>query len=190
MKKITMLSVLSLSVLLLAGCGRKQANQTQPTTPAPVAQQPTQPVANQKKVVFKTDTFGFQLTMPKEWSEYAVYYDFSGCSGGCTTIDFLLPTKDKNYVGYNMELNGKKYVSMMKINAWAPPSFDERVKSTECKNAPCPDAATVIKRSNDYVFTMDGPQDAPEDFGSLPYQVGLDYPTNFQKYFKFDLISQ
>lgn len=39
MKKTIALSVLSLGVLFLAGCGQQQASQTKPTTSTPVAQQ-------------------------------------------------------------------------------------------------------------------------------------------------------
>jgi hypothetical protein len=47
MKRIVTLSALSLGILFLAGCGQEIVSQTQPTTPAPVAQVPTEPVVTQ-----------------------------------------------------------------------------------------------------------------------------------------------
>jgi hypothetical protein len=44
MKKIVTLSALSLGFLFLAGCGQQPVSQTQPTVPAPVAQQKEQPI--------------------------------------------------------------------------------------------------------------------------------------------------
>ena len=47
MKKVLAISSVLLGVVFLAGCGQQPVSQTQPTTPAPVAQTPTQPVATQ-----------------------------------------------------------------------------------------------------------------------------------------------
>lgn len=47
MKKVLAISSMLLGVVFLAGCGQKPVSQTQPTTPAPVAQTPAQPVATQ-----------------------------------------------------------------------------------------------------------------------------------------------
>ncbi len=47
MKKVLAISSVLLGVVFLAGCGQQPVSQTQPTTPAPVAQTPAQPVATQ-----------------------------------------------------------------------------------------------------------------------------------------------
>lgn len=47
MKKVLAISSVLFGVVFLAGCGQQPVSQTQPTTPAPVAQTPAQPVATQ-----------------------------------------------------------------------------------------------------------------------------------------------
>lgn len=47
MKKVIAMSLVLLGVVFLAGCGQQPVSQSQPTTPAPVAQAPMQPVATQ-----------------------------------------------------------------------------------------------------------------------------------------------
>lgn len=66
MKKIITLSASLLGVVFLAGCGQQQTSQTQPTTPAPVVQQPTQ------GLVYTNTQYGFQLTLPDSWKGYSV----------------------------------------------------------------------------------------------------------------------
>jgi hypothetical protein len=86
MRKIVTLSVLSLGVLFLAGCGQQQTSQKQPTTPAPVAQKSAQPVVTQpvrvpvdtinsydtnKWFVYTNDKYGYSFKYPNiRWVMY------------------------------------------------------------------------------------------------------------------------
>ena len=144
-------------------------------------------VVPQKETVFINNNLGFQLTMPKEWGGHAAYLDYNGCMGNCTAVNILLPTKEAGG-GHEMQVGDKKYFSMMKINAWAVPKFEEVSNSQECKEGPCPSITGVIGRNENYVFTLDGSQDAPNDLQGEVYEVGLNFPENFNKYFKFELI--
>ena len=68
MKKVITISSVLLGVVFLAGCGQQPVSQTQPTTPAPVAQTPTQPAP----VISITKTYanakyGFEFSYPNEF---------------------------------------------------------------------------------------------------------------------------
>lgn len=69
MKKIIMLSALVLGVFVLAGCGQQQTSQTQPTTPTPVVQTPTQKNNETASWQTYTDQTGeFVLKYPSDWT--------------------------------------------------------------------------------------------------------------------------
>ena len=70
MKKIVTLSVLSLGILFLAGCGQQPVGQNQPTAPAPVAQQLTQSTAVATVPVdwqvYTNTKYGFEFMHPSD----------------------------------------------------------------------------------------------------------------------------
>ncbi len=76
MKKVLAISSVLLGVVFLAGCGQQPVSQTQPTAPAPVAQTPTQPVANNQTVpadtsnwkAYSNNTYNFSLKYPANLS--------------------------------------------------------------------------------------------------------------------------
>jgi len=75
MKKVLAISSVLLGVVFLAGCGQQPVSQTQPTTPAPVAQTPTQPVATQQstdsttvsKNLFTNPNGKYSFELPSAW---------------------------------------------------------------------------------------------------------------------------
>ncbi|OGF28273.1 hypothetical protein A2477_00425 [Candidatus Falkowbacteria bacterium RIFOXYC2_FULL_47_12] len=90
MKKLLAISSVLLGVVFLAGCGQQQTSQIQPTTPAPVAQTPEQPVATQTAPIDETSSWqtyssvalGYEIKYPKNWTKI----NTSGCqadSDGC-----------------------------------------------------------------------------------------------------------
>lgn len=188
MRKIIALSALLLGVVVLAGCGRQPVSQTQPTMPAPVAQQNTSQ-QTPKAVVYKNINVGFQLTMPKEWNEYLALYEMD--SGSYGTVEFFLPTKDKNWAD-TLAGNDKEYASLMIVKVWDRNYWNEKLKSKECKETPieCPPESEIIAQNNEYIYTVSGGQDCPSDLCAEPYLIGLNFPTNFQKYFKLELINE
>jgi hypothetical protein len=83
MKKVIMLSSALLGVFFLAGCGQQPVSQTQPTTPAPIAQAPTQPVATQPTTPatqpasetssmqkYQNEKYGYSVNYPNGWFSY------------------------------------------------------------------------------------------------------------------------
>jgi len=76
MKKVLAMSSVLLGVVFLAGCGQQPVSQIQPTTPAPVAQTPVQPVATQPVPASETVNWqtytntksAFSISVPKEWT--------------------------------------------------------------------------------------------------------------------------
>ncbi len=76
MKKIVALSFAVLGIVFLAGCGQQPVSQTQPTTPAPVVQQPAaNPSAQQNSNPTATvpngwqayKNLGFEINYPTAW---------------------------------------------------------------------------------------------------------------------------
>lgn len=66
MKKLILLSSALLGVVFLAGCGQQPARQTQSTTPAPAAEQPTvNQTANWK--TYTSEKYGFSFQYPNDW---------------------------------------------------------------------------------------------------------------------------
>jgi hypothetical protein len=78
MKKILAISSVLLGVVFLAGCGQQPVSQTQPTTPVPVAQTPTQPVATQPApttealVTYTNTKYGIEFRYPNNFGEQIV----------------------------------------------------------------------------------------------------------------------
>ncbi len=84
MKKVLAMSSVLLGVVFLAGCGQQPVSQTRPTTPAPVAQTPTQPVATQpaqqpvasnpaeNKIVYTNNEYKFKIALPEAYKEYRI----------------------------------------------------------------------------------------------------------------------
>ena len=82
MKKVLAMSSVLLGVVFLAGCGQQPVSQTRPTTPAPVAQTPTQPVATQpaqqpvasnpaeNKIVYTNNEYKFKIALPEAYKDY------------------------------------------------------------------------------------------------------------------------
>jgi hypothetical protein len=75
MKKIATLSVLSLGILFLAGCGKQPVSQTQPIALAPVVQTPAQQLATPpidevaSWKMYTNPTFGYSIKYPATWTE-------------------------------------------------------------------------------------------------------------------------
>lgn len=76
MKKVSALSLALIGIVFLAGCGEQPLSQTQSTTPAPVAQAPAQPVANNQTAPadisnwksYSNNTYNFSLKYPANLS--------------------------------------------------------------------------------------------------------------------------
>jgi hypothetical protein len=72
MKKLVTISSTLLGVVFLAGCGQQPVSQTQPVVPAPVAQQPAQPVtnkqANSNQKTFQDASLNYTINYPSDWS--------------------------------------------------------------------------------------------------------------------------
>ncbi|OGI35549.1 MAG: hypothetical protein A2259_00285 [Candidatus Moranbacteria bacterium RIFOXYA2_FULL_43_15] len=91
MKKIVTLSALSLGILFLAGCGQQPVSQTNPTIPAPIAQQNEQSTSNPAN----------QMTVPAETLNYCgkSFVAEKMEINGVDIVDRILQlytTKDKN----------------------------------------------------------------------------------------------
>jgi len=66
MKKFLVISSVLLGVVFLAGCGQQPVSQTQPTTPASVAQQPKQPTDETASwQTYRNEKQGFEFKYPK-----------------------------------------------------------------------------------------------------------------------------
>jgi len=80
MTKIITISSMLLGVVFLTGCSQQPVSQTQPTTPAPVAQQATQPVVTQPTQpnnvatvsadwkTYQDQEYGYQFQYPNDWN--------------------------------------------------------------------------------------------------------------------------
>lgn len=91
MKKVLATSSVLLGVVFLAGCGHQPVNQTQPTTPAPVAQTPTtnQPVSNipvtndsSAMKTYSSQKYGFSLSYPGNYKIKETNYEQEPQPGG------------------------------------------------------------------------------------------------------------
>jgi hypothetical protein len=71
MKKVLAISSVLLGVAFLAGCGQQPVSQTQPTTPAPVAQAPITPAVTQNYIEVKE--LGFKIPVSSEMSQKITY---------------------------------------------------------------------------------------------------------------------
>lgn len=88
MKKVLAISSVLFGVVFLAGCGQQPVSQTQPTTPAPVAQAPAQPVATQPAPTTPASTqnyievkeFGIKIPVSAEMNG-DISYKVSGQAG-------------------------------------------------------------------------------------------------------------
>jgi PBP1b-binding outer membrane lipoprotein LpoB len=94
MKKVLAISSVLLGVVFLAGCGQKPVSQTQPTTPAPVAQKSAnnQQVATQSAPTtapvdetaswqtYSNASLGFTVSYPKNWKTMSLANNFQGIS--------------------------------------------------------------------------------------------------------------
>lgn len=82
MKEILAISSVLLGVVFLAGCGQQPVSQTQPTTPAPVAQTPTQPAPTTSALGITEKTISdFGKIGYSNWKTYSL-----------KTLQFDLPT--------------------------------------------------------------------------------------------------
>ncbi len=81
MKKVLAISSVLFGVVFLTGCGQQPVSQAQPTTPAPVAQTPAQPVATQQpetskpaenSIVYVNNEYKFKIILPEAYKDYKV----------------------------------------------------------------------------------------------------------------------
>ncbi|OGI36240.1 MAG: hypothetical protein A2259_02340 [Candidatus Moranbacteria bacterium RIFOXYA2_FULL_43_15] len=174
MKKVIMSSSVLLGVILLAGCG-KQQTQNQLTTPAPVAQQsqptqkqPSQPqnVPNQQPkqegIVYKNDTYGFELTLPKGWEKYTVAVENEptpDCKD-CANIFFQLPSAGVPKIATVFSIGVRDLASAQKI-----------AKTVGCDKTPdlaeCPNSKWHLANSAKYSFFYSSNPEVPQDLKNM-----------------------
>ncbi|MFA6145990.1 MAG: hypothetical protein WC697_01500 [Patescibacteria group bacterium] len=143
MKKIIALSFLSLGLVLLTGCSQQQINQNQSTTPAPVVQQPSQPIVNENQnsqstvvqsqdtnlqvnqpqdIVYSNLTYGFTLTLPQTWKDYITKnrtLSF-GTFGTSDSIDFGFAVQDSLF---NISVHSKSQWQKIKSEEGPAPTY-------------------------------------------------------------------
>lgn len=175
MKKVLAISSVLLGVVFLAGCGQQPVIQTQPTTPAPVAQAPAQPVATQpapatliQENVYTNAQYGFQLTLPKGWENYKpIVNETTGSKNVVAYVYIDLPTSDKTWPGDTDPKTGKSmmgYASMFAVTVWSTNGYNAELKRCKTESDPsCPGSNVMSAKSDKYVFAISGPQAMPDD---------------------------
>lgn len=134
MKKIIVLSVLSLGIVFLTGCSQQQANQNKLTPPTkPTVKQDEQPVVDQNKnpnqqntqvqaIVYTNSAYGFTLDFPQTWNGYTAKnrtLDW-GISGTSDSVDFGFSTQDSLF---NISIQSKSQWEKIKSELGPTPIF-------------------------------------------------------------------
>lgn len=143
--------------------------------------------ADTDKVIFRDEDLGFQLTMPKEWEGYALYAEPGQPGETCLqAMNIFLPSGIRQLWPHSIMVNDKTYFLVARINVCTRYDLDEILK---CKEGQCADL-NVIGSNKDYVFTFDDfTLDLPSDYAG-PFRIDLNFPENFNKYFKFEPINR
>ena len=148
MKKFVTLSVLSMGIIFLAGCGQLQTDQSQPITSTPVPQpvvngnqNTNQKIIQSQDIVYTNSTYGFTLTFPKTWVGYTAKN---------RTLDWgTLGTSDSIDFGFSAT------ESLFNVNVHTKSQW-EKIQAAE---GPMP---VYLGENDNYVFGYDQAQDPGE----------------------------
>jgi hypothetical protein len=171
MKKVLAISSVLLGVVFLAGCGQQPVSQIQPTTTAPVAQQPT---TKQLPQTYQNEEYGFQLTFTDVWKDYQTKVTKNNDSS--VDIDFCASIKNSK-----MATDIPGHVCLFKIIVSDVKKWD--MDAAPCKkdrnSGMCDWINNELGRNDKYVFSYG----AAQDFGNEE-KAAFDDIQNIIKSFK------
>ena len=162
-----MLSFVILGVAFLAGCGQQQTTQTQPTTPTPVAQQPTPPATNQSvasqpndnqaknEVVYTNNEYEFKITLPEAYKDYKVEQLTGDDAYAVKKWQISIKTTAKDYAA-NGYYEPSFTIDLIDIKKW---DSTADCKNVDWREKPCINKEFLLGKSDKYVFSYTPSQD-------------------------------
>lgn len=149
-------------VLLAAGCNSQQ--QTMVETQSPVSANEATSSTDANTMMYTNTEFGFHLNLNKDWQGYKVTRDASQNTGngGYVTLNFAVPTQDKNYPGYTDYIKEFGGYPVLALHVFTKANYETALKVPT--NDPGPWQAVLkspIGKSNAYVVVKGVGGNAP-----------------------------
>jgi hypothetical protein len=169
------------------------ATQTQNNSEGQLAETPPDNIsATPKGAVYANFDYGFQITIPAEYTDWKPMIEKDYGGKGISYIYILFKTKDPDFAKFETENfvtheKFKGYQSIFAFTAWTKDAYKKAVE--DCKKDPSPDCpATIVGQNDKYVIDMQlGNGVPPKDLESL--RTMLDKSGDKGKALEFKIIN-